>query len=225
MDSMTVNPFDILVLIVLVLSGIYGLTRGFVREVLGILAWILAFVSALYGFSGLAPLFMDFFPTVPLMANWSAGVLIFLIILVALYLVSTIISRVVKNTVLSPLDRSLGFLFGLFRGWIIMIALILGLNWIVPPAQQPDWFHSAVSRPLLDESAGFTLQFLPESYRDVLAGGYRSLTPGEKAMEARRQFERLVDPRPVSPGAPAAENGGYGGDARRELDRLIEGTP
>lgn len=227
MASWLINPLDVLVLVVLVVSGLYGLMRGLVKEVLGIASWICAFFAALYGFAALAPLFRDIVPdTMPWAANWGAGILIFVVTLTVLYLVSNLISRLVKKTVLSPLDRSLGFVFGLVRGWGIMIGVILGLNWIVAPPSQPDWLTSASTRPLLNESASGVLRLVPAQYRQTLSGGYKPPTAQERALEAQRQFNRLVDPRPVATTPPQTDDTpDYSPRARQDLDRLIEGTP
>lgn len=228
MESLPINVLDLIVIIVLVLSGIAAFMRGFVREVLGIAAWIGAFFAALYGFSLLSPMFRDLAPSAPWVADWIAGILIFVLTLVALYILSGLISKTVRETVLGPLDRSLGFVFGLFRGWLIMVALILGLNWIIAPGSQPNWLRDAVTRPMLDRSAAMVIRLLPSSLsgvRDAFLQDIRLPTPEDQIREAQRQFDRLLSPNPVSANVVEDEVPAYGTAQRNELDRLIHREP
>ena len=95
--------------------------------------------------------------------SWTAAsVTIFIPTLIILALISHVLSGQVRDSALGAVDRSLGFLFGLFRGVIIVCLAYLLIAWILPKEEQPEWLRSARTIPLVEEGAGLLLQLAPE---------------------------------------------------------------
>ncbi|GEO82376.1 CvpA family protein [Pararhodospirillum oryzae] len=236
MTGWPINPVDLVVLAVLLLSAVLAFMRGFVHEVLGIAAWVGAATVALAGHKALAPLMRGL---VPGSADWvaeaAAGAVLFLATLILLFILTGAIARQVRKTALNTLDRSLGFLFGLARGALILIALSIGVTWLMPPDRRPEWVRAAASMPILDRGTRIALEVLPEPLRGrthdigTQAGAAADrvedlLDTGRAVQDVQSHFERLADPQPQAPQTDATGPVGYGNGQRRDLDRLIEST-
>src|SRR6266851_8929721 len=119
------NPLDLGVVAVVVLSAIFAFARGFVREALSIVAWVGAAAITLYGFSWV---YAQVDPRVhnPLLSQLIAGFGLFVASLIVLTILTGIVARTVRSSGLSPIDRTLGFIFGLLRGaFIVSLAFLL----------------------------------------------------------------------------------------------------
>lgn len=130
---------DIAILSVVVISALIGLFRGFVKEVFSLLNWVAALILV-YLFrdqvGALLPLGQSVSPLIRAVAG---GAIIFVCTLVVGGLLSALINKLVKATGLSGTDRTLGVVFGLLRGSIIILALLIILPSVSPVAEQPWW--------------------------------------------------------------------------------------
>jgi membrane protein required for colicin V production len=142
-----VSGLDIAVIVVLVLSISWGAWRGMVHEVFSLAGWILAFVAA-YLFT--APL-AETLPSA--MRQELRVVLAFLLVfvgtLVVATLAATLLTRFVKGVGLLHLDRSLGALFGLVRGLLLLVAFAIFAG-LTPMPQKAFWTGSVMGRPLAE---------------------------------------------------------------------------
>ncbi|WP_431303855.1 CvpA family protein [Sediminicoccus sp. BL-A-41-H5] len=160
---------DGILLLVMVASAILSFLRGFVREFLGIAAWIGA---ALAGFALLDHLR-------PLMAgtiepDWLAdGVAVggvFLIVLVVLKLLIHALAGSVQRSPLGGVDRSLGAIFGLARGAFIAVLAYVLAGLFVPAIERwPEPVQEARSLPYVVDGARWVVGLMPEEYRPRIA--------------------------------------------------------
>jgi membrane protein required for colicin V production len=220
MQVLGFNLVDLIVIVVVLLSGIFALARGLVREVLAIFSWIGAAFATFYGFDYLSPYVLRLIGE-PTIANIVTGASIFLVVLFTLSMISGAIAGAVHGTAAGSVDRTLGFLFGLVRGAVLMCLVYMGLSLAIDPNEQPQWVRDARTTPLMAKGADFLYSLAPAHVRN---SGYRP------------NFERRTEntPRPASPPSanspatakpPAPNQGpGYKTDERKEMDRLIEGT-
>ncbi|MBM3548428.1 MAG: CvpA family protein [Alphaproteobacteria bacterium] len=224
---MSAIPFtmtDGLVVAIILLSGIFAFFRGFVKESLAIGAWVGAALAALYGFKYARPIARQFI-TVEMIADVTAAVVPFIASLIVLSLVSGALSRRVQDSRLSAVDRSLGFLFGVARGAVIVCLALLVVNWAVPRDQRPEWISEAKTLPAIERGAQWLLNLLPrEATSQSWAAADDAKRKAEQAMELKRSYDRLVSPpAQANPGA-REERPGYTADQRRDLDGLVRKT-
>ncbi|MBC7136294.1 MAG: CvpA family protein, partial [Oceanibaculum nanhaiense] len=154
MENLPVNATDILVFAILLVSGLLAFFRGFVREVLSVGAWVGAAFSTLYGFQHVRPYARDLIG-IDMVADIAAGVGLFIIALIILSVVSNMLAGLVKGSALNAVDRSLGFLFGLLRGAVLVCLAFLVLDWAVAEQERPNWITNAKTMPLVERGAGF----------------------------------------------------------------------
>src|SRR5690348_7486148 len=107
MEVLGFNLVDLIVVAVILLSGVFALARGFVKEVLSIVSWVGAIFATLYGFQ-IASGFARQFISSPLIADGVAGGTLFLVSLFALSFVSGLIANRVRGSTVGSVDRSLG---------------------------------------------------------------------------------------------------------------------
>ena len=217
------NPLDIGVIAVIGLSAVFAFARGFVREALSIVAWVGAGFVTLYGFN-YAYAIVDPMVHNPLLSQLIAGFGLFVASLIVFTILTGIVARSVRSSGLSPIDRTLGFIFGLLRGAFIVSLVYLLLDVSVQRTDRPVWLRDAKSEPYLQQGADMLRTFLPESLRikssaaadDVI----RAATPAMEAEKAMRALTNPTAPAPAAPTQPAAAPI-YRPSDQRELDRLI----
>ncbi|MBB4316152.1 CvpA family protein [Roseospira marina] len=233
MENWPVNPVDIAVLFVLVVSAALAFFRGFVHEVLGIGAWIGAILAAIYALPEAQPYVRAYIP-IDWLADLVTAVGIFLVVLVVLSVLTALIARRVQDSALNALDRTLGFLFGLARGGVLVLVLYVAASWLVPRDTQPDWVMTARSMPMIQQGADTMVALLPPELLPAsevgpgaapaatTTGGGSGTTPQNPGLDAQRAFEALR--RPQAGTEEGRESGGYAPDERQGMDRLMEST-
>ena len=152
--------FDYLVIIALCASVVISTMRGLVKEILSLVCWIVAFVVAnLYG-PALAPLLPAMVPgeAVRLMVGFIA---VFLGARILMGLVIKAILSLVKAGGLSLADHSLGGVFGLARGVVIVLAAVIVCGLTSMP-QQAYWKEALLS-PLVETGVRTVKPFLPSA--------------------------------------------------------------
>jgi membrane protein required for colicin V production len=215
MNDLPINLTDLVVLAVVLISGFLAFFRGFIREALSIGAWVAAFFAGVYGFPLLAPSLAGVVPD-PALVPWIAGLVIGLVTVIALSLFSHYVARAMRVEALGAIDKSLGFLFGLVRGAVLISLSFLMIQWALGDRAYPAWLNGAKSLPLARSGADLLVRLMPAHLRPRL-GAMDSAAQGA----AREMIlERLVSP-PVKPGAPEPGSG-YTSDERAGMNRAIK---
>jgi membrane protein required for colicin V production len=161
------NVVDLVVLGIIAVSALLGLSRGFVREMLGLAAWVIAGLGAVRYGPGLEPQAAKLIGD-PEIAGVVAYAGVFLVLVIVLSLLSNLVGRAVRVSALGGLDRTLGLVFGLARGAAVMIfAFILG-SLMLPPRMWTPPLTQARTLPLLRAGADWVTTHLPEKYRPTL---------------------------------------------------------
>ena len=230
LSNSPINVADLAILAILVISGLLALSRGFVKEVLSIAGWVIAAVAALELFPLLQPIIRRYVDQT-LIADSIAAVGIFVVVLTVASFLSTAISRRVQRSEIGVLDRSLGFLFGLFRGGVVIALAYLVLVQVLPNNEQPDWLRQARTMPAIKYSAEMLARLAPDDIRDGLAGvgelghgGGQSLgSTLNNAVDAGRAADRLKGALPGAiRGADKRGESGYTSGSREDMNRLIQ---
>ena len=248
------NFVDIVVLAVIALSTLLALGRGFVKEVLSIFGWIGAAIGTLLIFF-YVPQIREFFAkqiTEPVLADIACAVAIFVVLLIVLGFFNHAIASRVHASSLGPLDKSLGLVFGLVRG-IVLVALahMAMTDWFIPNKdQRPDVVNQARTEPYVAMAADFIKSKIPQDWKDRASAVFNE---GEKAIEQGKELNDTIEklspqiPQPTTPPSgespgDSSQNGGQGTqrspagnqdgqgeqsgykDAeRKDLERLIQG--
>ena len=198
---------DIAVAAVVVISTLIAVLRGFVREVLSILAWAAAAAAAIW-FGPSASMFMRAHISTPFVAPVIAYVGIFLVVLIPLGIASHYIAQTVRRSPVGVADRCLGVPFGVVRGLALVGLVYFAFSLVVPVRAQPAWLTQARLLPVIRASSDVISSFLPGLGHSKLMHDDQALaTDIRTAARAYRQHRKVY---------PAAD--------RHALDQLIANT-
>src|ERR1700675_220062 len=158
---MPITLLDIVLIVVMLVSGLLAMVRGFMREVLSITAWVLAAAATLYAYGKLIPFAKQYFNNDIVAAVAVVGG-VFLVTLLIVSVLTVRISDMVLDSRVGALDRTLGFLFGLARGLVIVVIAYMFFAWLVPTKTQPAWVANAKSKVVLQSTGDWLMSMLPD---------------------------------------------------------------
>ncbi len=204
-------PFQLLDFIligIMLVSGILALARGFTRELLSLIAWVAAAVAAYFAVQQ-QPLLDLVSPYVdkPLLAQIAVGAVAFIITLIVVSIISVKISDRVVDSSAGAFDRTLGLVYGLARGLVLVSVAYLFYGWLQPPENQEDWIRNAQSLPLI------------QKVTDTLV-----VVIGKVSPDAAQNLTKTSIANPqgaVTPPAPG--DVGYSNGQTQGLENLVEG--
>lgn len=140
---------DIFLIVVMLISGLLAMVRGMIREVLSIAGWAAAAGAALFAYAKVLPWAKTYFSTMnEYVVTGGTLATFFVITLIIVSVITVKISDKSLDSRIGALDRTLGFLFGLARGLLIVVVMFAFYDWFQPKAQ-PEWIEHARSRDVL----------------------------------------------------------------------------
>lgn len=132
---------DWAIIAVLVISALISVVRGFVKEAVSLLIWLAAAVIASIFHDQLAVWMVDLIST-PSLRMLTAWVTLFVAVLIVGGILNYLLGKLIEATGLSGTDRLLGLFFGLARGLIIIMVILIVLPDILP-VKQDIWWHES----------------------------------------------------------------------------------
>lgn len=164
---MPISWLDIILIVIMLVSGFLAMVRGFTREVLSIFSWAMAAVAALYFTPRYYETLLPYIDN-PSIAQivFAAGV--FIITLIIVSLITFRISDKVLDSRVGALDRTLGFIFGLARGFLLVAIVFILFTALA--RDQPEWVREARSYPLLQRTQVAIESLLPMNPEQYLPG-------------------------------------------------------
>jgi membrane protein required for colicin V production len=133
-----VTGVDVLILVVLVGSTVIGALRGFVREAVSVVFWILAIWGA-WQFGPVVEPHLGGLLADPSIAPWVGRLVILVLILLVGWVAGMLLSYFTRSIGLGPLDRVIGVLFGVVRGMVLVGLMIIGGELL--HMNQEDWWN------------------------------------------------------------------------------------
>jgi membrane protein required for colicin V production len=214
-SSLSLNITDVVVLILILASSFLSFFRGFLKELLSITAWITAIIFGVYGSNFLNPYFSDLEPKISLI-HWVSGGLIGFIVLILMILFNHHLSNRFNFNNFKAINRSLGFLFGLVRGFFLMSLAFLVIQSFIGKNTNSTWIEKSKTRILLQNGANAIIYLMPNHIDEHL--DKIGLTTHKR--ESPLVFENLnlpaIKPNP-SNGAP-----GYTAEQRAIIQNTIK---
>lgn len=156
---------DLGIIAVTLISALLAASRGFVKEVLAVGAWIAAALAALFLFPSMKDFTRDLVSREILADGITIGV-IFVVTLAVVSLISQPIAARVRESNMGSTDRALGFGFGLVRGALIVAIGYLLVTWVAPVNDQPDWLRDAKLIPFVEQAGQWLLDLVPAAFRE-----------------------------------------------------------
>jgi membrane protein required for colicin V production len=159
--------FDLAMLAVLAISALLAFYRGFVREVMGVGAWVGAIAVAFWFAPFVEPRFEQWIHQKEF-ADPAAIATVFIIALIVFSVISGWIGALVRGSALGGVDRTLGIVFGLARGAVLLVICYVLAGLVTTPQDWPQPIRDARLLPYVYEGAQQVVALLPEGYHPHL---------------------------------------------------------
>ena len=163
---------DFILFGIVLVSGLLALARGFMRELLSLAAWAASVAAAYYALHNKQIMDMAgkyFDPNKPIMAQVAVGVASFVVVFIVLSIIGMRLSDRVVDSRIGAFDRTLGLIYGVARGMILVSVCYIFYVWAVPGDRQEDWIRNAASLPLISRVSEIIKTYLPQQIRDQLS--------------------------------------------------------
>lgn len=196
------TAFDYGALAIVLLSALQGMWRGLLAELFALIGWIAAFLVAAHYASRLAPFLPANLPGGELTRLGLAFVAIVILVLVVSGVLGALLGKLTELIGLRSVDSSLGTLFGLIRGVVLVLVVVALAGFTTLPEQ--NFWRNAQLLPYAEWGVGFAKQFLPAGL-----AAYVHVGEGTDPLQAKPQSkpELAPDNRQEAPRAPAKPHG------------------
>lgn len=218
---------DIIIIALLFISAIIAFIRGFIKEVLTIFSLLGSLAAAYIWGSSLMPIFEKWgvelaggsderiwgFLSPTMFAAIGAHASILIGLFVVLSVLSHYIGKMAQDMGLGAVDRTLGFVFGLARGLLIIALLNIPLISLLDKAERPDWLSEAKTIPFINKTSQ-TILDLRESSDDQ--------KKDDVTKELSDKAKELIEKAEENATEAVNKGEGYQEETRDALDNLIE---
>jgi len=184
------NQIDILMIILTVISMIYGYSRGLIKEILSILSLLVSVYISINLYPNIS-LFIKEYIEMAMLADGISFALMFLFLYSLINIFSNIIVASITNTPIRVLDKNFGILFGFFRALLIFSLLNILLYWTLWKESKPVWLINSKSMVLINYTSNKLIKILPnnslknieELFNISLDNGVKEFIDNEKQLD------------------------------------------
>ena len=160
--SNTVNLFDIFFLIVLSYCVIQCFLKGFSLSIISFMKWVLSTIITIILVPKLQPVVSEYIQS-EFINNIGLGIVIFIFTLFITILIGKTLSKSITWTGVGSIDKSFGFIFGFFKGYIVFVCLFTIFNWFYPYQNWGISAEKAISFNLISKSSQILIEEFPSS--------------------------------------------------------------
>ena len=212
---------DLGLIVVVLISALLSMLRGFTREVLAIASWAAAAAAAYYLYPFLLPYVKPHVAKDSLAMAISAGAVFFItLIIVSIFTVK--LSDIILDSKIGALDRSLGFLFGAGRGYLLCVIAFVFFAWLVPEKAQPEWVQNSKTRAWLVTTGNSIQAMLPDNLDNQLGNLLKKRKdPGADEPPAEDVDPKAAPAAPTPPQRAPARRTDASPTDRSKLDALV----
>lgn len=189
------NQIDILIIILTIISMIYGYSRGLIKEILSILSLLISVYISINVYPNIS-LFIKEYIEMAVLADSISFALMFLFLYSLINIFSNFIVSSIANTPIRILDKNFGILFGFFRALLIFSLLNILLYWTLWKKNKPVWLNNSKSMILINYTSNKLIQILPsKSLKSIEQLFNISLDNGtKKFIIKKKQLDKYNEP-------------------------------
>jgi len=151
---------DLVIVIIIVISALISLVRGFVKESISLASWLFAGFIAFIYFEPLADLLEPYIES-PTIRTGSSFAILFVSSLIIGAIINFMVSQLVSKTGLTGTDKSLGVVFGTARG-VLIVVIVLALLAELTPMPSESWWQESTMIDYFATMASWIKDLLPE---------------------------------------------------------------
>ncbi len=157
-----INFFDVIIILILIYSVIQCGIKGFSLSIISFMKWVLSTVITILLVPKLQPIVGEYIQS-QFINNIGLGVMIFILTLFLTIVVGKALGRAFTWTGLGSIDKSFGFLFGFFKGYVVSVCLFTILNWFYPYQNWGISVESAFTFNLVKNGSEILIEEFPSS--------------------------------------------------------------
>ena len=189
------NQIDILIIILTIISMIYGYSRGLIKEILSIVSLLISVYISINVYPNIS-LFIKEYIEMAVLADSISFALMFLFLYSLINIFSNFIVSSITNTPIRILDKNFGILFGFFRALLILSLLNILLYWTLWKKNIPVWLNNSKSMILINYTSDKLIQILPSrSLKSIEQLFNISLDNGiKKFINKKKQLDKYNEP-------------------------------
>ena len=161
------NNLDVIFLILIGLSALVGIARGFTKELLSIVGWLVAAVCVYYLTPIINPIMKNYISS-EMLSTLVSGMLILLVVCIFWVLAVDKIASSIRQSKLSPLDRIFGMFFGILRGVIVVVLIEMMIVSVIPEDSKKGVFAESKIFQMAGDIATPVREMIPEETLDSL---------------------------------------------------------
>ena len=160
--------FDLIYLVITILSLIKCYKKGFILSLLSASKWLLAYVVTLILFPKTKPFVEDIIDN-EYVLDVTLGVCLFIIVIFIILLINKGISKAVTYTGIGNLDKFFGFFFGFIRGYIISVCIFATIDIIYNSDKWPIDIDKSFSFQIVEKGSNYLIKEFPDKkeYEDA----------------------------------------------------------
>ena len=156
------NIFDIIFLILMIYYVIQCFLKGFSLSFMSFMKWIFALIVTIILVPKLQPWVSEYIES-DFINNYGIGISVFIFTIFLTILAGRSLSRAVTWTGVGSIDKSFGFLFGFFKGYVISVCLFSLLNWFYPYQNWGIQVEDAISFTIINKGSKILIEEFPSN--------------------------------------------------------------
>jgi len=225
---MPIQVLDVVVIVVLLISAVLAMVRGFVREVLSVASWVAAAAAGYFFYKPVLPLVKPYFSNESVAEIVAAAAVFFVALIIASYITMKISDFVIDSRA-GAVDRGFGFVFGVARGMLLLVVAFHFFTALVP--KPPAWVADARTKPLLEDLDRRLTAALPKDLAGLISKKSQEEEPADSgqppaddatpppADDAQKTPTADKTPPAADPASPK-----YNSSEQNAIEQLIENS-
>ena len=163
-----ISTFDIIYLIITILSLIKCSKKGFILSLLSASKWLLAYVLTLFIFPRTKPYVNNIIDNEYIL-DIGLGIGIFILVIFLVLTINKAISKAINYSGLGTFDKIFGFFFGFLRSYIICICLFASINIVYNYDKWPMNLDESLTFPYVEKGSNYLVEKFPneKNYKDT----------------------------------------------------------
>tara|TARA_B100001057_G_scaffold403864_1_gene416269 strand:- start:61 stop:606 length:546 start_codon:yes stop_codon:yes gene_type:complete len=158
----TINLFDFFFIIILIYNIVQCFLKGFTLSLISFMKWVLSTIITIILVPKFQPIVSDYIES-EFINNVGLGVTIFIFTLFIMILIGKTLSKAITWTGVGSIDKGFGFIFGIFKGYIVSVCLFSIFNWFYPYDNWGISAESALSFNIINKGSEILVEEFPSN--------------------------------------------------------------
>ena len=156
-----IPSFDLIYIVITILSVIRSFRQGFILSVLSMSKWVLAYLISLFLFPKTKPYVKNIIDN-EYVLDIILGLSIFVFVIFIILLINKGISKAVTYSGLGTLDKIFGFFFGFIRSYVIVVCIFSTISIIYNYEKWPLDFNKSFTFPIVEKGSNYLIKEFPD---------------------------------------------------------------